>query len=314
MEKESKIFIAGSGGLVGSAITRELKERGYNNLLTPSRMELDLRNQAATDLYFSENCPEYVFLVAGTVGGVKANNTRRAEFIYDNTMIQSNVIHSAYKHRVKKLLFTGSSCIYPRYNAQPIREESLLTGALEPTNEPYAIAKINGIKMCQAYSAQYNCNFISVMPSNLYGYNDKYDLNNCHVLPALLRKVITAKENGIDTVEIWGTGKPVREFLFVDDLADALYFLMGYYNDPEIINIGTGMEVSIEQLADMIRVLVGWKGEFIFNGKLDGIMKKTLNVERIQHFGWRHTTSLVEGIQRTVKDIYESKKYLEWLK
>lgn len=314
MEKDSKIFVAGGSGLVGSAIIRKLLDEGYTNILTAHSTALDLRCQQGVDTFFDRERFDYVFLVAATVGGVKANNTRRAEFIYNNTMIQSNVINAAHTYEVKKLLFTGSSCIYPRNNPQPIREESLLTGELEPTNEPYAIAKINGIKMCQAYRDQYGCNFISVMPSNLYGYNDKYDLDNCHVLPALLRKVITAKEKELDTVEVWGTGKPLREFLFVDDLADACLFLMNNYDSPEIINIGTGMEVSIEALAEIIKALVKWNGEFYYNGKLDGIMKKTLNVHKIRSLGWSHKTWLVDGINLTIDDIYKTEKYKEWLK
>lgn len=313
MNKDSKIIVFGQTGLVGSAITRRLQSDGYNNVVKfPYRF--DLRDQLGVNVLFSRFEPEYVFLVAATVGGVKANNTRRAEFIYDNTMIQSNVINAAHTYGVKKLLFTGSSCIYPRNNPQPITEDSLLKGELEPTNEPYAIAKINGIKMCQAYHDQYGCNFISVMPSNLYGYNDKYDLDNCHVLPALLRKIIIAKERGEQTVEIWGTGAPLREFLFVDDLADACLFLMNNYDSPEIINIGTGKEISIRDLAELIRRLIGWNGDFVYNGKLDGIMKKTLDVSKINALGWYAENDLIDGIEKTAIDIYKSEKYLEWLK
>lgn len=311
MNKDSRIYVAGATGLVGSAVVRKLEAGGYTNVITN---RVDLRQQHTVDLFFRTFHPDYVFLVAATVGGVKANNTRRAEFIYDNTMIQANVIHASYVYGVKKLLFTGSSCIYPRNNPQPIKEDDLLKGELEPTNEPYAIAKINGIKMCQAYNAQYGCNYISAMPSNLFGYNDKYDLDNCHVLPAILRKVITAKEKGLPTVEIWGTGKPLREFLFVDDLAEALLFLMDKWDSSEIVNVGTGNEISIENLANTIRDEIGWNGKFVYNGQLDGIMKKTLDISRINLLGWFALTSLVQGLMLTISDIYRTKKHLAWLK
>lgn len=314
MERSSKIFVAGGRGLVGSAIIKALISGGYWNVMTTLSSSFDLRDQYGVNQFFDRERFEYVFLVAATVGGVKANNTRRAEFIYNNTMIQANVINAAHSYGVRKLLFTGSSCIYPRYNRQPITEDSLLKGELEPTNEPYAIAKINGIKMCQAYRDQYGCNFISVMPSNLYGYNDKYDLDNCHVLPALLRKIITAYEKGHDTVEVWGTGAPMREFLFVDDLADALVFLMDNYDSPEPINVGTGREISIKDLANFIKNMRGWKGEFLFNGQLDGIMRKVLDVSKINRLGWRARTSLLKGIRLTIEDIYKTEKHKEWLK
>ena len=270
MQKDSKIFVAGSKGLVGSAIVRKLISEGFQNILTSSIEEVDLTNQDSTRKYFEENKPEYVFLAAAKVGGILANNTYPAEFIYDNVMIESNIIHSAYLTGVKKLLFLGSSCIYPKFAEQPIKESSLLTGELEPKNEPYAIAKILGIKMCQSYHRQYGVNFISAMPTNLYGINDNFDLNNSHVLPALIRKFHEAKINNLPSVDLWGTGSPYREFLFVDELADACYFLMQNYNEPEIVNIGTGEDITIKELADLIRSIIGCNGETIWDtGKPD---------------------------------------------
>lgn len=312
MNKNSKIYVSGHNGLVGSAIVRRLEADGYKNLLLKSSGELDLRNQLSVNIFFQEYRPEFCFLVAGVVGGVKANNTRRAEFIYDNLMIEANVIHAAYRHGVKKLLFTGSSCLYPRYSPQPILEEYLLTGELEPTNEPYAIAKIAGIKMCQAYHAQYGCNFISAMPTNSYGLNDKYDLDNSHVLPALLKKIIIAKEKMLPTVELWGTGTPRREFIYSDDMAEALIFLMNNYDSPEIINIGTGNDITIRELAEIIKYAVGWQGQFIFNGELDGTMRKRLDVSKINLLGWAATTNITDGIIKTANDIYANKKHLTW--
>lgn len=298
--KNSKIFIAGASGMVGQALLRKLKADNYTNIITE---RINLTDQHKVKEFFGINKPEYVFLVAGKVGGIKANNTQRAEFIYDNLMIASNVIDAAYKHGVTKLLFTGSSCIFPRNASQPIREDCLLTGELEPTNEPYAIAKIAGIKLCESYNAQYGCNFISAMPTNSYGPHDKYDLNNSHVLPSLLRKIITAKEKGENTVEIWGTGKAKREFLFVDDMADALFFLMKNYNSPNIINIGTGEEITISQLCDLIKYIVGYSGNFAFNGDLDGMPRKLLDSLKLYKLGWKPKTSLEQGIRKTIDSI-----------
>ena len=302
MQKDSKIFVAGSRGLVGSAILRKLKSEGFQNILTASIDEVDLTLQDSTRKYFEENKPEYVFLAAAKVGGILANNTYPAEFIYDNVMIESNIIHSAYLTGVKKLLFLGSSCIYPKFAEQPIKESSLLTGELEPTNEPYAIAKILGIKMCQSYHRQYGVNFISAMPTNLYGINDNFDLNNSHVLPALIRKFHEAKINNLQSVELWGTGAPFREFLYVDELADACYFLMQNYNEPEIVNIGTGEDITIKELADLVRSIVGFDGEIIWDTtKPDGTPKKQLDVTKLNSLGWKSSFSLKEGIEKTYK-------------
>lgn len=302
MQKDSKIFIAGSRGLVGSAILRKLISEGFQNILTPSIDEVDLTDQFSTRKYFEENKPEYVFLAAAKVGGILANNTYPAEFIYDNVMIESNIIHSAYLTGVEKLLFLGSSCIYPKFAEQPIKESSLLTGELEPTNEPYAIAKILGIKMCQSYHRQYGVNFISAMPTNLYGINDNFDLNNSHVLPALIRKFHEAKINNIPSVELWGTGSPYREFLFVDELADACCFLMQNYNEPEIVNIGTGEDITIKELADLIRSIIGFNGEIIWDTtKPDGTPRKLLDVNKLNSLGWKSSLSLKEGIEKTYK-------------
>ena len=311
MEKSSKIYIAGHRGMVGSSILRALKAKGYSNFLLKSSAELDLRNQQAVADFFAFEKPEYVFLAAAKVGGIVANNTYRADFIYENMMIQSNVIHQAYLNGVKKLLFLGSSCIYPKLAPQPLKEEYLLTGLLEPTNEPYAIAKIAGIKMCDAYREQYGCNFISVMPTNLYGPNDNYDLNNSHVLPALLRKFITAKNNGDTAVTIWGTGSPLREFLHADDLADACLFLMQTHNDSGLVNIGVGEDISILDLAKMVRQIVRFEGEIITDtSKPDGTPRKLMDVSKLTNLGWKASISLEEGI----KKVYEEIKDRDWSK
>jgi GDP-L-fucose synthase len=297
MEKNSKIFIAGINGLVGSAIHRELRKQGFTNIIGPTSKQLDLTNQAWVDLYFRTEKPEYVFLAAAKVGGIHANNTYPAEFIYSNLWIQTNIIHASYIHGVKKLLLLGSSCIYPRLSPQPMPESCLLTGSLEPTNEPYAIAKIAGIKMCQAYNKQYGTNFIACMPTNLFGPGDCYNLENCHVLPALIRKIHEAKERGDASYVIWGTGTPLREFLFSDDLAEACIFLMKNYNENEIINIGSGIEVSIKELAETIANVVGFKGTIIFDStKPDGTPRKLLDLTKINSYGWKSKTFLREGI------------------
>jgi GDP-L-fucose synthase len=312
MEKHSKIYVAGHRGLVGSAIKRRLEQAGYANLIYRTSAELDLRNQQAVADFFRAEKPEYVFLAAAKVGGIHANNTYPAEFIYDNLIIQTNVIHNAYLHQVKKLLFLGSSCIYPKLAPQPMKEEHLLTGELEPTNEPYAIAKIAGIKMCQAYNRQYGTNFISVMPTNLYGPNDNFDLETSHVLPALIRKFHEAKVHDKPAVEIWGTGKPRREFLYVDDLADACLFLMENLtcNDMGMfVNIGTGVDLTIKELAEMIKGIVGYQGELVFNtAKPDGTPRKLLDVSKLHALGWQARTSLEDGIKRTY-EWYVSKTY-----
>jgi len=300
MDTQSKIFVAGHNGLVGSAIVRALQERGYTNLLLRSSRELDLRNQAAVDDFFATEKPDYVFLAAAKVGGIHANNTYRAEFLYDNLMIEANIIHSAYRHGVEKLLFLGSSCIYPKLAPQPMKEEHLLTGFLEPTNEPYAIAKIAGLKLCENYCRQYGVNFISAMPTNLYGINDNFDLANSHVLPALVRKFHEAKVNGDPTVTVWGTGTPLREFLYVDDLADALIFLMQNYNEVEFVNVGTGQEVSIKDLALTIQAVVGYEGDLVFDtSKPDGTPRKLMDVSRLKAAGWTAKTDLKTGIEKT---------------
>ncbi|HPH19775.1 MAG TPA: GDP-L-fucose synthase [Haliscomenobacter sp.] len=302
MEHSSKIYIAGHRGMVGSAIFRCLEKAGYHHLLTRTSSELDLRNQEAVKTFFELERPEYLFLAAAKVGGIVANNTYRGEFLYENLMIQNNVIHAAKEYGVKKLLFLGSSCIYPKLAPQPLKEEYLLSGFLEPTNEPYAIAKIAGIKLCEAYRDQYGCNFISAMPTNLYGPNDNYDLHTSHVLPALIRKFHEAKINGDSTVEIWGTGKPLREFLHVDDLAEACLFLMLNYNEASHINIGTGEDLSILELAELIRGIVGFSGEIQLNTtKPDGTPRKLLDVSRIHTLGWKHRIGLQEGIERTYR-------------
>lgn len=297
MEKHARIYVAGHRGMVGSAIVRKLQASGFTNLVLRNSTELDLRSQQAVNDFFAEEQIDYVFLAAAKVGGIQANNIYRAEFLYDNLMIESNIIHASYVHKVKKLLFLGSSCIYPKLAEQPLREESLLSGFLESTNEPYAIAKIAGIKLCEAYRDQYGCNFIAAMPTNLYGPNDNYDLNNSHVLPALLRKFHTAKMESKPSVEVWGTGTPLREFLHVDDLADASIFLMENYNEKLFINVGTEEELSIKALAELIKEIVGYEGEIQWNTeKPDGTPRKLMSSERIHSAGWRHNISLREGI------------------
>ena len=303
MQKESKIYVAGHRGMVGSAIVRKLKAEGYENIITRSSKELDLRNQLAVSNFFTEEKPEYVFLAAAKVGGIVANNTYRAEFLYDNLQLQNNVIHYSYVNGVKKLMFLGSSCIYPKLAPQPLKEDYLLTGVLEPTNEPYAIAKIAGIKMCESYRAQYGCNFISVMPTNLYGYNDNYHPQNSHVLPALIRKFHEAKVEGKSEVEIWGTGSPLREFLFSDDLADACFFLMQNYDEAQFINIGVGHDISIKDLALLIKRIIGYEGELKFNTtKPDGTPRKLMDVSRLHALGWKHKIELAEGIEIAYED------------
>jgi GDP-L-fucose synthase len=301
MLKNSKIYVAGSNGMVGSAIVRSLKRNGFTSLIEKSSKELDLKDQKAVQQFFKDEQPEYVFLAAAKVGGIHANNQYPATFIYDNLMIQNNVIHAAYENQVKKLLFLGSSCIYPKMAPQPLKEEYLLTGALEPTNEAYAIAKIAGLKMCQFYKQQYGCNFISAMPTNLYGENDNFHLQNSHVLPALLRKFIEAKKNNQNEVSIWGSGAPMREFLYVDDLAEACLFLMENYNEKETVNIGTGEDITIKQLAETIQKIVGFEGNLVFDAsKPDGTPRKLLDVSKINTLGWKHKINLEEGIIKTI--------------
>jgi GDP-L-fucose synthase len=289
--------------MVGSAIFRKLQAEGYPNLLVRSSQELDLRNQQAVADFFASEKPDYVFLAAAKVGGIVANNTYRADFLYENLAIQNNVIHQAYLHGVKKLLFLGSSCIYPKLAPQPLKEEYLLTGLLEPTNEPYAIAKIAGIKLCDAYRDQYGCNFISVMPTNLYGYNDNYHPENSHVLPALIRKFHEAKISGVTNVTVWGTGSPLREFLFADDLADACYFLMQEYNEAGLVNIGTGHDLSIKELALLIKEVVGFTGDLVFDtSKPDGTPRKLMDVTKLHSLGWQHRIELKEGLALAYQD------------
>ena len=304
MEKTSCIYIAGHNGLVGSSIVRLLNKEGFSKILTKSSSELDLRNSNSVAAFFQENMIEYVFLAAAKVGGILANNTKRAEFIYDNLMIQNNIIHNAHLCGVKKLLFLGSSCIYPKMASQPISEDSLLTNTLEPTNEPYAIAKIAGIKMCDAYRSQYGSNFISVMPTNMYGPNDNYDLATSHVLPALIRKFHEAKQNNLNSVSIWGDGSPMREFMHVDDCAKACLFLMERYDEEGVINIGTGLDVTIKELAENIQKIVGFDGNISFdNSKPNGTPRKLLNVSKIENLGWKHTISLKEGLKMVYSNI-----------
>ena len=298
ISNSSKIFIAGHNGMVGSAILRNLQDKGFSNFVLKSSKELDLRDAKAVADFFEEEKPEFVFLAAAKVGGIVANNTYRADFLYENLMIQNNVIHEAYKNKVEKLLFLGSSCIYPKLAPQPLKEEYLLTGILEPTNEPYAIAKIAGIKMCDAYRSQYGCNFISVMPTNLYGPNDNYDLQNSHVLPAMIRKFHEAKLNGT-SVELWGTGSPKREFLHADDMAEACVFLMENYNEPGLVNIGTGEDLSIKELAEMIQKITKFEGEIIWDHtKPDGTPRKLMDVSKLHTLGWKHKIALEEGITK----------------
>lgn len=309
IEKDARIYVAGHRGLVGSAIVRSLTDAGFSNILTANRDEVDLRNQQQVDAWFAKNKPEYVFLVAGTVGGIWANSQRPGEFLYDNMMIHATVVHSSYVHGVKKLVYLGSSCIYPRLSNQPMKETELLTGPLEPTNEPYAIAKIAGIKLCQAYAKQYGCNFVSGMPTNLYGPNDNFDLESSHVLPALMRKFHEAKQNGIEFIEVWGTGNAKREFLHADDLADACLFMLKNYQDIEHINIGTGIEVSIRELAETLRDVIHPSAELRWDtSKPDGAPRKLLDVSKMTAAGWKHSISLRDGIESTYKwfvDNYE---------
>jgi GDP-L-fucose synthase len=303
MDKTSKIFIAGHRGMVGSAIFRKLNREGYSNLVTRTSAELDLKDQKAVADFFIKEKPEYVFLAAAKVGGIIANDTFRADFLYENLSIQNNVIHQSYLNGVKKLLFLGSSCIYPKHAPQPLKEEYLLTGLLETTNEPYAIAKIAGIKMCEAYRAQYGCNFISVMPTNLYGFNDNYHPQNSHVLPALIRKFHEAKLSSADHVTILGTGSPRREFLFSDDLANACYFLIHNYNEAGMINVGTGEDLTIKDLALLIQKIIGFKGDLIFDlSRPDGTPRKLLDVSKLHSKGWKHEIKLEEGIRMVYND------------
>ena len=303
MEKEAKIYIAGHRGMVGSAIQRKLEKEGYTNFITRTSATLDLRNQQQVADFFEQEKPDYVFLAAAKVGGIVANNTYRAEFLYDNLQIQNNVINSAYLNGVKKLMFLGSSCIYPKLAPQPLKEDYLLTGLLEATNEPYAIAKIAGIKMCDAYRAQYGCNFISVMPTNLYGYNDNYHPQNSHVLPALIRRFHEAKEDNLPDVTIWGTGSPKREFLFADDLAEACYYLMENYNEEGLVNIGTGEDISIKDLALLVKRIIGFNGELKFDtSKPDGTPRKLMDVTKLHSQGWKHKIELEDGIKLAYAD------------
>ncbi|WP_421947802.1 GDP-L-fucose synthase [Phaeodactylibacter xiamenensis] len=309
MNNQSKIYIAGHRGMVGSALARKLKAEGHENIITRTSKELDLRNQAAVNHFFQTEKPTHVFLAAAKVGGILANNTYRGEFLYDNLMIQNNVINAAKDNGVEKLLFLGSSCIYPKMAPQPLKEDYLLTGELEPTNEPYAIAKIAGIKLCDAYRHQYGCNYISVMPTNLYGPNDNYDLEKSHVLPALIRKFHEAKKRGDEAVTIWGTGSPKREFLHVDDLADACYYLMQTYNEPGLVNIGTGEDIPIKDLALLIKDIVGYEGKLEHDlSKPDGTPRKLMDVSKLKAAGWTARIGLREGIER----VYEGLKSEEW--
>ena len=309
MNKSSKIYVAGHNGMVGSAIVRKLKNEGYNHLILRTSSELDLRNQKKVNDFFEKENPEFVFLSAAKVGGILANNKYKGEFIYDNMMIEFNVINAAKTNNVKKLLFLGSSCIYPKFSPQPMKEEHLLTGVLEPTNEPYAIAKIAGIKLCDAYRDQYGCNFISVMPTNLYGPNDNYDLETSHVLPALVRKFHEAKKSNKEEVVIWGTGSPKREFLHVDDLADACYFLMNNFNEAGFLNIGTGLDISIYELATLIKSIVGFEGRISKDeSKPDGTPRKLMDVSKLKQQGWKATISLEDGI----RSVYNGLKEKDW--
>ncbi|MBP5710459.1 MAG: GDP-L-fucose synthase [Bacteroidales bacterium] len=308
MEKNAKIYVAGHHGLVGSAIMRSLQNNGYENIIVRTHQELDLRNQISVNRFFEEEKPEYVFLAAAKVGGILANNTYPADFMYDNLMISANVIHAAYQYKVKKLLFLGSSCIYPKMAPQPIKEEYLLTGALEPTNEGYALAKISGMQMCKFYRLQFGCDFISAMPTNLYGINDNFDLNSSHVLPAMIRKFHEAKLQNKPSVVLWGTGKVLREFLYVDDLADSLVFLMNNYSQESHVNIGTGEDLSIHDLALMVKDVVGYQGNIVYDSsKPDGTPRKLLDVSLLHSIGWHHKVSLRQGIEE-VYAWYQSQK------
>jgi len=303
MELGAKIYVAGHNGMVGSAVCRALNNAGYTNIVNRSSKELDLRNQAAVAHFFETEKPDYVFLAAAKVGGIVANNTYRAEFLHDNLCIQNNIIHQSYLNGVKKLMFFGSSCIYPKLAPQPLKEDYLLTGLLEPTNEPYAIAKIAGIKMCEAYRDQYQCNYISVMPTNLYGYNDNYHPENSHVLPALIRKFHGAKVKQQTEVEIWGSGTPLREFMFADDLASAALFLMQHYNEKQFVNIGVGHDISIKDLAYLVKEVIGYQGELVFNtSKPDGTPRKLMDVSLLHSLGWKHQVELKEGIAMAYQD------------
>lgn len=309
LNKNSKIYVAGHRGMAGSALVRKLQHKGFSNIICRTSKELDLRNQNEVSEFFRKEKPDYVFLAAAKVGGILANNTYRGEFLYDNLMIQNNVIHQSYLNGVKKLMFLGSSCIYPKLAPQPLKEDYLLTGELEPTNEPYAIAKIAGIKMCDAYRHQYGCNYISVMPTNLYGPNDNYDLEKSHVLPALIRKFHEAKKNNTPEVVMWGTGSPKREFLHVDDLADACFYLMENHNDSGLVNIGTGEDIAIIDLATLIKEIVGYKGNITKDlSKPDGTPRKLMNVDKLDGLGWKAKIKLAEGI----KSVYQSLQNENW--
>ena len=304
LSKEDKIYVAGHSGMVGSAIYRHLVAMGYQNLVARSSAELDLRNQKAVNDFFEAEKPDQVYLAAAKVGGIWANNNFKADFIYDNLMIQSNIIHASFRHKVKKLLFLGSSCIYPRNAPQPMKEESLLTGELEPTNEPYAIAKIAGIKLCDAFRFQYGCHFISAMPTNLYGPNDNYDLESSHVLPALIRKFHEAKKNGDAHVTLWGTGKPLREFMHVDDLASACLFLMNHHDEAGFLNVGTGKEISIFGLAELVSEIIGFQGQIKFDtSKPDGTPRKLMDSSRLSNMGWKASIPLRQGIQKVYQQL-----------
>jgi GDP-L-fucose synthase len=313
MELNSKIYVAGHRGMVGSAIMRNLQSKGYNNIITRTSQELDLRNSLNVSDFFNEEKPEYVFLAAAKVGGIQANNIYRADFIYENLMIQNNVIHNAYLNNTKKLMFLGSSCIYPKLAPQPLKEEYLLTGPLEETNEPYAIAKIAGIKLCESYKRQHGCNFISVMPTNMYGPNDNYNLNNSHVLPALIRKFHDAKEQKLPSVEMWGTGTPMREFLHADDLGDACVFLMNTYDGEQFVNIGSGTDLTIKDLALLIKDIVGYTGNITHDlSKPDGTPRKLMDVSYLHSLGWKHKIELPEGIKQVYEDFKKKEGVKAW--
>lgn len=312
MELTSRIYVAGHRGLVGSALVRKLQLLGYSHIITRTRLELNLENQSEVFQFFQEEQPEYVFLAAAKVGGIQANNIYRADFLLQNLKIQNNVIEAAYQHKVKKLMFLGSSCIYPKMAPQPLNESYLLTGELEPTNEPYAIAKIAGIKLCESFNRQYGTNYISVMPTNLYGINDNFNLENSHVLPALIRKFVTAKEENLTSVTIWGTGSPLREFLHVDDMADACIYLMNTYSRNEFVNIGTGSDITIKDLAFMIKKLSGFEGELIFDStKPDGTPRKLLDVSKLNQLGWVAKIPLEEGIKNTIDWYLKNREFAE---
>lgn len=308
MDKQSRIYVAGHRGMVGSAIVRKLQSKEYNNIILRTSGELDLRNQQAVNYFFELEKPTHVFLAAAKVGGIVANNTYRADFVYENLMIEANIIHASFLSKVAKLVFMGSSCIYPKMAPQPLKEEYLLSGYLEPTNQPYAIAKIAGIEMCDAYRSQYDCNFISAMPTNLYGPNDNYDLKNSHVLPALLRKFITAKRNNESEVVLWGTGSPKREFMHVDDLADACMFLMDTYDEKGVVNIGVGADISILELATIVKKIVDYSGEIVFDtSKPDGTPRKLMDTSKINKLGWKASIELEHGIQSVFEEIKNSR-------